>query len=83
METPKDIQKGIGILSYAVYVCDGYKRVGFITRWNTMDFATSLDAKDWHPFTAEEAMEAHKVLNFHGIAHSILAMTDITNDYHY
>lgn len=77
METPKYIQNGIGLPSYAVYVCDGYKRVGFITRWNTMDFATSLDAKDLRPFTVEEAMEAHKVLNFHGIAHSILAMTDI------
>ena len=77
METPKDIQKGIRLLSYTVYVCDGYKRVGFITRWNTMDFATSLDAKDRRPFTAEEALAAHKVLNFHGIAHSILAMAEV------
>lgn len=77
MDGTKDELKEIKFLSYAIYVCDGYKHVGFITRWDVMDFATSLDARDWHPFTSEEVWKVHKILNFHGIAHSVLAMTDI------
>lgn len=74
----KQERREIKFLSYAVYVCDGYKRVGFITRWDAMDFATSLNAQDWHPFTAEEVWRVHEVLNFHGITHFILAMSDTT-----
>lgn len=77
MDDTKQQQREIKFLSYAIYVRDGYKRVGFITRWDAMDFATSLNPLDWRPFTVKEVWRVHGVLNFHGIAHSVLAMSDI------
>lgn len=72
-----DGKREIKFLSYAVYVCDGYKRVGFISRWGIMDFDTSLNARDWKGFSYDEVWEVHKTLNFFGIAHSVLAMSDL------
>ena len=72
-------KREIKFLSYAIYVCDGYKRVGFISRWEKkeMDFATSLDARDWRPFSYDEVWEVRKVLNFFGITHCVLAVSDL------
>ena len=63
----------VTILNFSVYVLDGYDRMGFISRWGKCEMETTLDFDRRKAFSVDELPEVCRVLDYHGIRHSVVA----------
>ena len=63
---------------YSIYVVDGLKSIGWITKWKPPRLAeVSFDFRSARKFTAEEAALARETLNRFGVMNGVFSSTDI------
>lgn len=78
MEGKKD--REVKLLSISIYILDGYRKIGFISRLDTLDLETTLDFNNKMVFSIEEAERVARILNFHGIRHCFIGNLDIRGE---
>lgn len=62
---------------YAVYILDGWQRIGWVSRWEPpMNVTTSFDFRSAVAFDADEAASVKDLLGRFGIMCGVFARTD-------